>query len=1268
MLRLLLFAFALTPILCTPAIAVDYVWDAGGAADNWDTNAASGAYTNWTVGGNSGNPLSLPEFNDDVQFGSDFVGGAFAGDPQLNVDATVNSLQISHDSSQVILADAGGTLTLFSGQLTRSATSSGTQDITANIELGADGLWQISGDSGSPGRLDIGGAISGAYGLTKTGNTTLRFEGTTANTYSGTTTIQGGRLTLAKTPFVDAIAGDVVIDSTNGNSPELYWASDEQIADNATVTMNGSSATFSLNGRTETFDTLEANAGTIAFSSGSLTVATLNGSAVLFMDGGDLTVGNGDFSGTVFGSSATITKTTNGTLDYRSSSPGFSGTVNIDNGTLRLDTPAASAFSDSIVNINTNSGLNINVNDVDAVLGALAGTGNWGIGNNTVTVGARSVNTTYSGSLIGQNGGVFNKVGTGTLTLSGEDNIYNLSGTFNVNNGTVRIASTNALDNASVNLNVGGGNPNLIVETGVDAVIQNLQIGANAASAYTCTVMVDGSGTGLTLLDTTGLTIGYDGNGVAKLNVTNSGTFTVANSASSATINATGQLNVKTGGTFNLFAPLDVVGGAVSINAATFNGLGDAGAGTNAGGTGRTVTLDSDATFEVTNGGLVDLRGGAGNNTESTAGGNGGSLVIQQGSFTMGTDAVLDLRGGAGGDFGDYSTMGGNGGAGGSLLLSSGSLSVDTTATIKLQGGKSEAFTPGEFGAAGSMTLAGGTADIQGTVNLKGLDDNHEENRRGGQQGGAFLMSAGVATIGGTIDLEGGSANDNNPEELASGGNGGTFDLTGGDLTIQSTGFIDLKGGSSQEKEYLSGTSNPGLAGTFTQSGSSTLTLEDGGIINLQGGPSVTGVKGKKGGTYTQTGGTAMLAGKINASGRPGSAENDAPAQQGSGGGVFAISGGVATLSGTLELQGKDGGFASSGSGARGGNGGSVEVTGGEFILDGGTIDLGFGVGGFGDEGSGAAGNAGSINVSGGKLTLHSGSILGETSITATASVLMHNATLNVTGGDVEFTASAAISGSKGSVVLSGGSATATTFSEVSDGDFEFTGGTLSVELFEGTLTQQGGTLSPGASPGLTEIDGDYEFEAGTLAIELAGNGGVAGTDFDQVIVTGTATLAGSLSVDLLDGFTPAGGDSFTVLTAASLVGDLANVATGGRLITAAGEGSFLVSYDGTSNSVVLTDFIAGLPGDYNNDGTVDLADYTVWRNHLGGTAGTLPNDTDGGTIGLAQYTTWKANFGATQTFSSALANTSVPEPGTLGLMLAAGLLMGLRKKLWRKG
>ena len=75
--------------------------------------------------------------------------------------------------------------------------------------------------------------------------------------------------------------------------------------------------------------------------------------------------------------------------------------------------------------------------------------------------------------------------------------------------------------------------------------------------------------------------------------------------------------------------------------------------------------------------------------------------------------------------------------------------------------------------------------------------------------------------------------------------------------------------------------------------------------------------------------------------------------------------------------------------------------------------------------------------------------------------------------------------------------------------------------------------------------------------------------------------------------------------------------------------------------------------GDYNNDGIVDAADYTVWRNNLGAAAGTLPNDIDGGTIGPAQYATWKTYFGQTAGAGMSLAAVSnVPEP--TGLMLLA--------------
>jgi hypothetical protein len=52
-----------------------------------------------------------------------------------------------------------------------------------------------------------------------------------------------------------------------------------------------------------------------------------------------------------------------------------------------------------------------------------------------------------------------------------------------------------------------------------------------------------------------------------------------------------------------------------------------------------------------------------------------------------------------------------------------------------------------------------------------------------------------------------------------------------------------------------------------------------------------------------------------------------------------------------------------------------------------------------------------------------------------------------------------------------------------------------------------------------------------------------------------------------------------------------------------------------------------GYPGDYNDDGGVDEADFVPWRNNEGTTT-VLPNDPVGGTIGQAQYDNWIANFG----------------------------------------
>jgi hypothetical protein len=64
------------------------------------------------------------------------------------------------------------------------------------------------------------------------------------------------------------------------------------------------------------------------------------------------------------------------------------------------------------------------------------------------------------------------------------------------------------------------------------------------------------------------------------------------------------------------------------------------------------------------------------------------------------------------------------------------------------------------------------------------------------------------------------------------------------------------------------------------------------------------------------------------------------------------------------------------------------------------------------------------------------------------------------------------------------------------------------------------------------------------------------------------------------------------------------------------------------------------LAGDYNNNGTVDAADYVVWRKLLNQNV-TVPNDTTPGTVTQADYTVWRANFGRSVTPGS---GANIPE------------------------
>jgi hypothetical protein len=92
----------------------------------------------------------------------------------------------------------------------------------------------------------------------------------------------------------------------------------------------------------------------------------------------------------------------------------------------------------------------------------------------------------------------------------------------------------------------------------------------------------------------------------------------------------------------------------------------------------------------------------------------------------------------------------------------------------------------------------------------------------------------------------------------------------------------------------------------------------------------------------------------------------------------------------------------------------------------------------------------------------------------------------------------------------------------------------------------------------------------------------------------------------------------------------------------------------------VISVAAAGVGGDYNNDGFVDAADYTVWRNRLGENiilTNQNPAAATPGLVDLEDYAYWKSQYGQSAGGgASDFANAAVPEPSTWVLLVFAAM------------
>jgi hypothetical protein len=192
---------------------------------------------------------------------------------------------------------------------------------------------------------------------------------------------------------------------------------------------------------------------------------------------------------------------------------------------------------------------------------------------------------------------------------------------------------------------------------------------------------------------------------------------------------------------------------------------------------------------------------------------------------------------------------------------------------------------------------------------------------------------------------------------------------------------------------------------------------------------------------------------------------------------------------------------------------------------------------------------------------------------------------------------------------------------------------------------------------GRADVDDYLQTAMGTLEMDI--NGAALG-QFDRLVASGIAQVGGELRV-MTGGFGPTLGTTVQLISAAGgVLGTFADVIDGTGNLPAGMHWEAI--YNATSVQVVL-DLV--LPGDFNNDGSVDAADYTVYRDNLGG-AVTLPGDPTPGNVTADDHAVWAANYGATAPAPSmafAMA-TAVPEPttGALAVLAAAGLA-GARRR-----
>ena len=218
------------------------------------------------------------------------------------------------NGSTTLRLGAGGAevLTLGGGTL---EGGNGTNSWLGSIILQNDSVITVPSDS----VLDLSGVLSGPGEVTKSGGGTLRLSGGSANTYSGTTSVNQGTLLLAKL-FSNAIPGTLVIGNGGGGTDVVRLEASDQISSSSQVTINDSGLLD-----------LEEYVNAVSSIAGQGQIILDNAAARLSIGHGNASM---TFAGLISGPGG-ISKTGSGTVTFTGNNA-YTGSTLVDEGTLLI--------------------------------------------------------------------------------------------------------------------------------------------------------------------------------------------------------------------------------------------------------------------------------------------------------------------------------------------------------------------------------------------------------------------------------------------------------------------------------------------------------------------------------------------------------------------------------------------------------------------------------------------------------------------------------------------------------------------------------------------------------------------------------------------------------------------------------------------------------------------------------------------------------------------------------------------------------------------